>query len=163
MPFGLAPLIASTGPAGQRKDDGVLNADVGAGRIRAEPRLSILIVEDEVLTADYLRHLLTDLGYEVCGHAASAAAALRMAEAHRPGLVLMDINLGRGGDGIAAAREIFERYGVHSLFVTAYGDRATLTRAESAHPAGVILKPVGRERLHAALVAARARLGRCDG
>src|ERR1051325_206386 len=71
--------------------------------------LRILIVEDEVLTADYTKYLLLELGYEVCGHATNAAAAVRMADTYRPDLVLMDITLGRGEDGISAARRIGEQ------------------------------------------------------
>src|ERR671938_423998 len=81
--------------------------------------LRILIVEDEILTADYTKYLLIELGYEVCGHATNAVAAVRMADNYRPDLILMDITLGRGEDGISAARRIGEQLGIRSLFVTA--------------------------------------------
>ena len=120
-----------------------------------KPPLRILIVEDEVLTADYTKYLLLELGYEVCGHATNAAAAVRMADTYRPDLVLMDITLGRGEDGISAARRIGEQLGIRSLFVTAYGDRVTLDRVQTVNPIGVVLKPFDKERLRSAIAAAK--------
>ena len=96
----------------------------------------------------------------MCGHAATAAAAVNLAGERRPDLVLMDVNLGRGGDGIEAAENILKRFGIRSLFVTAYGDRVTLQRAEAAQPAGILFKPFDKARLGSALAAARDRLSR---
>jgi DNA-binding NarL/FixJ family response regulator len=72
----------------------------------------------------------------------------------------MDVNLGRGGDGIEAAENIVKQFGIRSLFVTAYGDRVTLQRAEAAQPAGILFKPFDKARLGSALAAARDRLSR---
>jgi two-component system, response regulator PdtaR len=151
-----APLSASVGGENGAADN------KAADRLRAatRPLWRLLVVEDEILTADYLHHLLIELGYEVCGHAATAAAAINLAGERRPDLILMDVNLGRGGDGIDAAGQILARFGIRSLFVTAYGDRATLQRAESTQPAGVLFKPFDKARLGSALVAARDRLSR---
>jgi DNA-binding NarL/FixJ family response regulator len=121
-----------------------------------ERPLRILIVEDEILTADYTKYLLLEMGYEVCGHATNAAAAVRMADTYRPDLVLMDITLGRGEDGISAARRIGEQLGIRSLFVTAYGDRVTLDRVQTVNPLGVVLKPFDKERLRSAIAAAKS-------
>jgi DNA-binding NarL/FixJ family response regulator len=118
--------------------------------------LRILIVEDEILTADYIRYLLLELGYEVCGHATNANAAVRLAETHRPDLILMDITLGRGEDGISAARRIGDQLGIRSLFVTAYGDRVTLDRLRTVNPLGVVLKPFDKDRLRTAITGATA-------
>ena len=137
-----------------------MTSDADGPGLRRQTAMRLLIVEDEILTADYMQHLLVELGHEVCGHAINAAAALRLAESCRPDLVLMDVNLGRGGDGIAAAQQILERFRIRSLFVTAYGDRVTLGRAQSAGPAGVVLKPFDKQALAAALEAAQS--GRLD-
>jgi two-component system, response regulator PdtaR len=131
----------------------------GGAAVQTQPSLRILVVEDEILTADYLEHLLIEMGHEVCGHATSASAALRLADVHRPDLVLMDVNLGRGGDGIEAAKQILDQFGIRSLFVTAYGDRITLGRVQSVGPAGIVLKPFDKQRLADAVAAA---LGRSD-
>src|SRR5262245_33586624 len=66
----------------------------------------ILIVEDEALTVLALKHELAELGYEIAGDASTAADALRAAEDNRADLVLMDIQLDGGINGIAAAAAI---------------------------------------------------------
>ena len=144
---------------------GELGSDGDTAKIvpQRQGPLRLLIVEDEILTADYMQHLLLELGHEVCGHAINADAALRLAKTCQPDLVLMDVNLGRGGDGIAAAQQILERFGIRSLFVTAYGDRVTMGRAQSADPLGIVVKPFDKQRLAEAIAAARQKFGRTDG
>jgi DNA-binding NarL/FixJ family response regulator len=56
-------------------------------------KAKILIVEDEALVAESLEIAITDLGYEVVGHAASAEGAVKKAVALEPDLILMDIVL----------------------------------------------------------------------
>jgi len=147
----VATLLASAGEGEESPN----NHQRKNGTLGKKPPLRILIVEDEVLTADYTKYLLLELGYEVCGHATNAAAAVKMADAYRPDLVLMDITLGRGEDGISAARRIGEQLGIRSLFVTAYGDRVTLDRVQTVNPLGVVLKPSDKERMRSAIAAAK--------
>jgi CheY-like chemotaxis protein len=54
----------------------------------------------------------------------------------------MDIRLSGSRDGIDAAVEIRERHGIESIFVTANTDPATLQRARSINPLGVLHKPL---------------------
>ncbi len=159
VPTRLAPVWAL--PYGYGPDEGDPDENVGESEAAGAQRVRLLIVEDEILTADYMQHLLVELGYEVCGHAVNTTAAVRLAESCRPDLVLMDVNLGRGGDGIVAAQQILERFGIRSLFVTAYGDRSTLGRAQAVGPAGIVLKPFDKQRLAEAQNAAR-RSGKLD-
>ena len=65
-----------------------------------------------------------------------------VAEREKPDLVLMDIRLSGARDGIEAAVEIRERHGIESIFVTANTDPATLQRARSINPLGVLHKPL---------------------
>ena len=46
---------------------------------------TILVVEDEAITAKDIQATLRDLGYAVCGTVASGAEALQKADADRPG------------------------------------------------------------------------------
>ena len=66
----------------------------------------ILIVEDEAIVAMDLRLHLQDLGYAVSGLASTGEEAVAMAARTRPSLVLMDISLGAGMDGIEAAHHM---------------------------------------------------------
>ena len=65
--------------------------------------------------------------------------------ANRPGLILADVNLGRGGDGITAVRRILDTARVPVIFVTAYPER--LLSADGLGPAFVINKPFDRMAL----------------
>jgi DNA-binding NarL/FixJ family response regulator len=101
----------------------------------------LLIVEDDFLAAVELEDGLKEAGFDVVGLAASASEAVRLAECMRPALVIMDIRLAGGSDGIDAAAEIFNRFGIRSIFASAFHDPATRARAEAAAPLGWLPKP----------------------
>lgn len=111
----------------------------GVEPVGERPR--ILVVEDEALVAMATSQLLEDAGYEVVGMAADSAQALRLADEQRPELVLMDIRLRGGDDGVDTALEIRRRFGSRILYVSAHGDAATLARAAKTDPAGFVGKP----------------------
>jgi CheY-like chemotaxis protein len=66
----------------------------------------------------------------------------------------MDIRLAGRLDGIDAAREIHERLGIRSLFVTAHSDPGTRERGEAANPVGWASKPFSQHQLTASVAAA---------
>ncbi|HYC05703.1 MAG TPA: response regulator [Azospirillaceae bacterium] len=113
-------------------------------RIVAPSRVArLLIVEDELLIAWSLRESLSAAGHEVVSIASTADEAVAMAEDGEPDLIVMDINLGRGGDGVDAGARIRGRRAVPILFVTAYRDDRTLARvAENVPDAPVLAKPL---------------------
>jgi PAS domain S-box-containing protein len=101
----------------------------------------ILIVEDEALIADEINDRLGRLGFTVVGRFDSAEAAISAAETTRPDLVLMDIRLRGGMDGVAAACYLREHLDIPVIYLTAHSDPATLIRARDSAPFGYILKP----------------------
>lgn len=126
-------------------------------------QIGILIVEDEFLIASECEWILSDAGFEVLGLAADEQEALSLAEQTRPHLVLMDIRLARGGDGIEAAKLIRSRCGIRSLFVSAHGDPETQSRGSAADPVGWLVKPYTPSMLLEAVDEALVRLGRASG
>lgn len=115
-----------------------------------EPR--ILIVDDEYFVAWHLEALLQDLEFNVCDIAGDCESAVKSAIDFAPDLILMDVNLGGGPDGVETVRRIFQRRQVAVIFITAYTDEANLTRIRQAAPAAAILsKPVSPEVLKAAI------------
>ncbi len=113
-------------------------------------KLRILIVEDEAVTAADLLDELTAQGYEVTGTADNAEDALRLAEAGKPDMVLMDINLAGSADGIHAASAM-RGAEIPVIFLTAHYDERTLGRAKLASPVGYLTKPFERYQLAVAI------------
>jgi CheY-like chemotaxis protein len=109
--------------------------------------LRVLIVEDEFFISLHIKSLLRALGHVVVGIAVSADDAVRLAQREQPDVALMDIRLIGPRDGIDAAGEIFNSFGVPSIFVTANTDPQTRGRAQAVQPLGFLEKPVTAERL----------------
>jgi DNA-binding NarL/FixJ family response regulator len=102
---------------------------------------SVLIVEDDYFVGVGVEQALKAAGYGVVGIAARTSEAVAMAVTHRPDVILMDITLAEGSDGIAAAIEILAVTGIRCIFASAYSDDGTRGRAAAARPLGWIAKP----------------------
>lgn len=111
----------------------------------------ILIVEDENIVALDMKMRLESLGYGVLGVVDTGEAALEFIGRAKPDLVLMDIKLKAGSDGIETARQARERVEVPIIFVTAFTDEGTLERAKLASPYGYIVKPFHERELRIAI------------
>ena len=105
----------------------------------------VLIIEDEQIVASDIARIVQDMGHRVAGIAASQTDAVALADRLKPGLVLADIRLEDGGDGIAAAHTILEAYSVPIVFVTGYPER--LLTGSGLEPAFVVAKPFDDEAL----------------
>jgi DNA-binding NarL/FixJ family response regulator len=72
------------------------------------PPVRIVIGEDDVLMREGIARLLAEAGYEVVAQAGDAEALLRKALAHRPDVVVADVQMppGHGDDGLRAALEL---------------------------------------------------------
>jgi len=105
-----------------------------------EPK-SILIVEDEQISAMDLKETLVSLGYRVTGIASSGERAIEMADAETPDLILMDIQLSGKLSGIEAAEQILRHHAIPIIYLTAYADPLLVERAKRTKPYGYLLKP----------------------
>lgn len=108
----------------------------------------ILIVEDDTIIAMELSERLKDLEYEVLGTVSSGKEAIERAGENQPDLVLMDIRLSGKMDGVEAAEKIRQKFDIPIIYVTAYADEKTLSRAKKSEPFGYILKPFDSRLLH---------------
>lgn len=107
----------------------------------------ILVVEDELIVADYIRKSLQNMGYSVPAIASSGEKALLEAERTCPDLVLMDIVLEGEIDGIEAAHQIHSRFNIPVVFLTAYSDDEIMERAKIIEPFGYVIKPFNEREL----------------
>src|SRR5258708_17230954 len=102
----------------------------------------ILIVEDERITAEDLRDILTSLDYSVVASVSNGADAIALAEETQPDLALMDIQIRGAMDGTETARVLRERFNIPLISLTAHARSATISRAKSASPLGSIIHPL---------------------
>jgi two-component system cell cycle sensor histidine kinase/response regulator CckA len=121
------------------------------------PLARVLVVEDEALVALDLEQSLTSLGFEVVKTVDTMEEALAAANAYPIDLVLMDIHLRGGDDGVTVATAIRASHDVPVVFLTAYGDEHTLSRALETSPYGYLLKPVEERTLLATIRTALRR------
>lgn len=111
-------------------------------------RLCALIVEDELFVALDLEDAMVEMGFYVCGVAATQDRAYSLAASEQPDVVLMDVCLQGGQEGIEAARCLREACRAEVVFVTGHTDRATLERIHEEVPgAPVLTKPISHARL----------------
>ena len=128
-----------------------------------EPKLTVLVVEDDALIAENLRLTLQDLGYAAlpaCHTYARAEAALTRPGGVGADLVLLDINLGSADPahtGLALARHLAGPAGPPFIFLTAYADLDTIRQATRLRPSGYLIKPVNGATLFAAIQTAIER------
>ncbi|HTK34252.1 MAG TPA: response regulator [Caulobacteraceae bacterium] len=107
----------------------------------------LLVVEDEMFVAMLIEDILTDLGCEVVGPAASVAEALRLTAGSAPldGAVL-DVNL--GAETVYPVADALQRAQVPYVFVTGYS-AASLNEAHRGQP--LIQKPFNPDSFAAEL------------
>lgn len=104
--------------------------------------LKILIIEDDLLLGEELQEQLLDFGYSITDNVANSEQALRAFRRRLPDLVICDINLeGSEMDGIQLAEQFNKTANVPIIFLTAFGDSETVTRAKNTNPAYYLIKP----------------------
>ncbi len=118
----------------------------------------LLVVEDDRTTANVMQLKLKSFGYEVSKPATNSDEAIQEVESFKPELVLMDIKLGRGKDGIETAKIIRDRYQIPVVFVTSYSDKKTIERATDTMPLGYINKPLRDKDLKTTVALALEKL-----
>ena len=111
-------------------------------------KINVLVVEDESIVSKDIQHSLKKLGYNIVGASATGEKAIELASSERPDVVLMDIMLKGEMNGIEAADRIKKDLSIPIIFLTAYADELTLSKAKVTQPYGYILKPFKEIDLH---------------
>lgn len=114
---------------------------------------TVLIVEDELITATSIEELLQDEDYTIIGIAKDAVTALRLCNhaAEPPAVVICDINIKGIVQGVELAGQLKELYGCQIIFLTAYVDTKTLQAAFTKEPVMYVVKPYTDVQLLVAL------------
>ena len=112
---------------------------------------TVLVVDDEFLIAQGLQMQVEDMGLPVCGTAATAEAAIALAEVHRPAVILMDVRLDGQLDGVDAALAIHGSIGAKVIFITGSREPSTQARIAMDHPSAILFKPISSLQLRRAV------------
>ena len=121
------------------------------------PNESILVVEDEKMMAEGIRSILESYGYKVPSVATSGEEAVQKSELYDPDLVLMDVSLRGGMDGIEAADKIRNQFHIPVVYVTAFTNEEIIRRARITDPFGYVVKPFEAYELKTAIEIALQR------
>jgi len=110
--------------------------------------MKILIVEDEVIAASYLKQIVTNAGFTVVGTADTGKGAIKLAKSKKPDLILMDIMLKDNISGVDAAITIgYSQAHIMIVFLTAYTESSMIEAAAEANTVGYFLKPYNKEEI----------------
>ncbi|MDA8426887.1 MAG: response regulator [Treponema sp.] len=107
----------------------------------------ILIVEDEPIVGMQLQESLEEAGHSVPEVVDSGDAVMGAVLAHKPDLIIMDINLRSFIDGVDAAARVRLVSEVPIIFLTAYPSQGSQDRAIATKPAAYLLKPINDRQL----------------
>ncbi len=114
-------------------------------------KIPIMIVEDESIVAMELSSYLEYLDYEVVAITNNFKDAVEKAIEFKPHIIMMDIRIKGDIDGIDTASIIKEEINTSIIYLTAFSDETTITRAIKTEPSSYLVKPFNKSELFASL------------
>lgn len=110
-----------------------------------------VIVEDELIAAEFLKEMLQKHGVEVLEIVDSGREAIEVCRELKPDAVFMDVMLRDNVSGSEAAVEISRMIETKIIFLTAYVDEEMVDYAVQAQAAGYLTKPYNEAQIIATL------------
>src|SRR5207244_8459974 len=130
---------------------------LSAARIKAMSKRSILVVDDDKNTRDYLATFLTTSGYAVDCLGSGDEAIDRLASGYSPSMILLDIML-PGKDGIEVLSNVKSIYPtIPIIILSGIGQIKTVVEAMKIGASDYLTKPVEEEALELAIESAMAK------
>ena len=115
--------------------------------------MNIVILEDEGLTALFLKEVITDIDHDVIGVFDSSHDLLPFLKDNKVDLIFMDININGSYDGIQTAYLVQNKYpNISFVFLTSYKDSDTIKSAQAVKPMGYLIKPVLESDIEAVMM-----------
>ncbi|MQP25285.1 response regulator [Flavobacterium sp. LMO8] len=115
----------------------------------------ILIVEDQVLIANYIKNLLNDSDLKDVELAFTVEDATQKMNVFHPDIILLDINLHGKDTGIMWAKEFVKNSQI--IFITGQTEKETMLKAFEVNPVTYLTKPVKESDLIAAIELAKIK------
>ncbi|MEP5610842.1 MAG: LytTR family transcriptional regulator DNA-binding domain-containing protein [Cyclobacteriaceae bacterium] len=104
-------------------------------------KIKVLIIEDNPITSQDLSEIISDHGMIVTSCAKNKLEARTSIENNEPDILLVDINLKGGDDGIDFVEEVTTKLKIPVVYLTANSDKSTMDRAFKTKPASFLTKP----------------------
>jgi len=120
----------------------------------------IMIVEDELIAATYLRTILENQGWKVVDIVDNADDAIKSLKQYKPDLILMDIMINGPKSGCEVAIDIKKICNCSIIFTTAYADQEMINYAMEVKADGYLVKPYNEKEIIAniAILSAKKNL-----
>lgn len=112
-------------------------------------KIKILIVEDEILIADFILDILQESNFKTIKIANDYHTALSLMESFLPEIILMDINLNSGNTGIELSK--LKNKNATVIFITGQYDFASMSEALKTNPDAYLTKPIKKVDLLASI------------
>jgi len=110
-------------------------------------RHSILIVDDDIISARLLQNILRQNDYDVLPIANNGKEGIKIASELHPDIIFMDIQMPGELDGIEAGTLIQRELNIPVVYITGDDDQRTFSRALQTNPTGYIIKPFQADNL----------------
>lgn len=119
---------------------------------------NLLIVEDEIISSEYLLSILDSLGFKSIFTVSSMNEALEIVQKTKISLTFMDINICGSTDGITCAKILNKMYSIPIIYTTAYGNSQSILEASETNIYGYLIKPFETNDVEASLIVALKRI-----
>ncbi len=124
-------------------------AESRAALAAAKPARVMIIEDDPIISMD-LAFMVEEAGHEVVAIASRENEAVERAATAKADIILSDVQLKDGGNGLDAVRRITGSFAVPVIFITAFPER--LMTGDPLEPAFVISKPYDIDTVRTALL-----------
>jgi DNA-binding response OmpR family regulator len=114
-------------------------------------KVSVLIVEDDEVTALNMQMSLEKQGYDVVSIADTVLKAQSKIKIYHPSIIIIDISLQSSNDGIELANYINRNAQLPFIFLTSHSNNDVIDLAKKSAPYGYIVKPFNPINLHTAI------------
>jgi DNA-binding NarL/FixJ family response regulator len=114
--------------------------------------MRILLVDDDQLIRFVHQMFIERAGHEVVGVAEEETQAVRMALELKPDVVVMDIRLEDGTNGISAMRTIQQTLNIPAIYISGNSDNKTMEDAEKTIMKAFLVKPGTQDEIAKAIV-----------
>lgn len=114
--------------------------------------MRILLVDDDQLIRFVHQMFIERSGHEIVGVAEEESQAVNLALELKPDVIVMDIRLEDGTNGISAMKTIQETLSIPAIYISGNSDNKTMEEAEQTIMKAFLIKPVTQDEIAKALV-----------